>query len=294
MKKIFYIAVVLLLLLGCNSEHKVEKSKKLQVFTTIYPYYDFATKIGKEKVDVYSIFPAGADPHGFEPSAKTIAKVMNCDVFIYNGLDLEPWLNNLLTNMGDKVPLLVNASDLVEKIKKGDQFDPHIWLDLVNDLKIANGIKDALVNKDNLNKSFYEENFAKLKQKIENLNSQFQDKIANLKSKKLVTSHAAFAYFAKRYGLEQVPVAGIDSHEEPSAAHMVNLVKFIKENKIRTIYVEPMTSKKLTSVIAKEANVETLTLNPLGTLTLEEQKSGKDFFSVMEENFNSIVIGLNK
>jgi len=294
MKKFATIFMFLLLLTACSTKNTTKKHENLQVYTTIYPLYYFTHKIGGDKVNVIPIIPAGADPHNFEPSAKITSNIMKSDVFIYNGLGIEPWVKNMIENFEENPPLQMNSSNFVDKIKKGNQFDPHIWLDLENALTIATEVKNILIKADKKNENIYTNNFNLLKLKLRSLNNKYKTQLKNLKSNKLVTAHAAFAYLSKRYGLEQIPIAGIDSHEEPSAAHMVKLVKFIKANNIKTIFVEPMTSKKLANIISVEAKITTESLNPLGTLTLTEQKAGKDYLSIMESNLTAMVRGLNR
>jgi len=295
MKKTVLFCILLILSICCGKKNNItNQNNKLQVYTTIYPLYFFSKEIGGEKASVVQIMPTGADPHGFEPSAKTVAKIINSNLFIFNGLGIEPWANGVISNFNKEKNHFVNASSFVEKIKKGNSFDPHIWLDLENAIKIAKGIKEAYIKTDSKNKEYYEKNCEKLVEKLKTLDEKFKKQLKTVKSKNIVTAHAAFGYLAKRYGLNQIPIAGIDSHSEPSAAHMVKLVKFIKENNIKVIFVEPATSKKLAKVIAKEANVETMVLNPLGTLTADEVKANKNYLSVMEENLQTLIKGLNK
>jgi zinc transport system substrate-binding protein len=294
MKKSIFIFVLLSFFISCNHSKKILHDNKLQVYTTIYPLYFFAKEIGGEKATVIQIMPTGADPHGFEPSAKTVAKVINSNIFIFNGLGIEPWANTVVSNLNKDKTLFIQASDFVNLIKQGNSFDPHIWLDLENAIKIAEGIKNTYIKADKTNRKYYEKNCEILVKQLKLLDEKYKKNLKNVKSKNIVTAHAAFRYLAKRYGLTQIPISGIDSHSEPSSAYMVKLVNFIKENNIKVIFVEPATSKKLATVIAKEADVETMVLNPLGTLTREEVNANKNYLSVMEENLQTLTKGLNK
>src|SRR5699024_5832582 len=103
-----------------------------------------------------------------------------------------------------------------------------------------------------------------------------------------LVSHKAFSYLANRYGLEQISVTGISPSEEPSPKAISNLIEIAKEKELDYIFLETLASPKTVDIIAKEANLEILVLNPLEGLTEKEEKEGMDYVSIMEDNLVSL------
>ncbi len=315
LKIIALLVTIPLLLLGCTKKpdamrimkNKNEEERQLKVYTSFYPYYDFAKKIGGDGVDVHIIIPSGIEPHSFEPPSKVIAQLEQADVFIYNGAYMEPWIDKVLNLLEGKNVYLVDASKSVELISynKGynnknnaehhhGQYDPHIWVDPINAIHISEKIKDTFVKADDSNKDIYEENFDDFKKELQELDMAFKEGLKNAAERKIIVSHSAFGYLAKRYNLEQIAVAGISPHAEPSPKRLAELVKIAKDNKIDYIFLEALASVKTAEILAKEANLEVLTLYIVEGLTEEQQNKGEDYVSLMYKNVETLKKALVK
>ena len=107
-----------------------------------------------------------------------------------------------------------------------------------------------------------------------------------------MTSHAAFGYLADRYGLEQVSVTGIEPEAEPAPADLAQVVDRVRESGATTVFVEPLASHELAETVAREADIEVATLDPLEGLTDDELAAGEDYFSVMRANLAALREGL--
>src|SRR3989339_561547 len=127
----------------------VKQNKQLQMTTSFYPLYYFATQITKEKADVHNITPAGAEPHAYEPTSRDITKIENSQILIINGNDFEAWAKNINTVLGKNTPTIVNISkNLADQnlIEKDPQTrDPHFWLNPKKLSSIANFAKQNQV-----------------------------------------------------------------------------------------------------------------------------------------------------
>lgn len=309
LKIIAFLIIASLLLLGCTKnqntmriiKNRNEKEKRLKVYTSFYPYYDFARKIGGDRIEVYTVIPSGAEPHSFEPSSKVIAQLEQADVFIYNGVLMEPWIDKVLNLLEGKNIYLVDASKSVELIsynkeyndKNSDehhhgQYDPHIWVDPINAIHISEKIKDTFVKADDSNKDIYEENFDDFKKELQELDMAFKERLKNAAERKIIVSHSAFGYLAKRYNIEQIAVAGISPHAEPSPKRLTELIKIAGDNGIDYIFLEALASVKTAEVLAKEANLEILTLYIVEGLTEEQQNKGEDYISLMYKNVEAL------
>lgn len=291
---------------GCSkptqrSEEQAPKDK-IVVYASFYPMYDFAKNIGKDKIDLKLMIPAGVEVHDWEPTAKLMGDMEKADVFIYNGLEMEPWAEKLIASVQNDQWIVVEASKGValleaeehEEEEHGEEegahgdYDPHVWLNPMNALKQAENIKNAFVKVDKANQDFYERNFKEFTDKLKALDQKFQEELRNVKRKEIVVAHGAFGYLAHRYGLEQVPIAGLSPQEEPSAAKLAEITKFAKERNLKYIFFETLTSPRLAEVLAQEVGAKTAVLNPIEGLTQEEMKAGKDYISVMEENLKTL------
>ncbi|NLK21864.1 MAG: zinc ABC transporter substrate-binding protein [Epulopiscium sp.] len=304
MKKLLPIIILTILTLslyGCSAKDAPPKNQTgITVYTSIYPLYDFASKIGQDKVHIYLMTPPGAEPHDWEPSARLMAQMENADILIYNGLDMELWIEKAIASINNPNLTIVNASNnakLLKLVKDNHEdgrnpvhgnYDPHIWLNPINAIVQAENIKNALVEVDSDHKDFYENNFDELKSRLEDLDERYSTTLSQLSKKDIVVSHAAFGYLANRYGLNQYPISGLSPQAEPTPSQMAALSDFIKENNIEYIFFESLSNPKLANVIAKETGTNISILNPLGGLTQEEIDLGEDYFSIMEKNLVSI------
>lgn len=309
LKVIAFLVIGSLLLSGCSKrpnamriiEDENGKEKRLKVYVSFYPYYDFAKKIGGDGVDVYTIIPSGTEPHSFEPSAGIVAQLEQADVFIYNGAYMEPWIDKVLNLLEGRDIYLIDASESVELIsynkEHGDknnsehrngQYDPHIWVDPVNVIYISEKIEDTFSRVDNSNKDMYKENFNRFKKELEKLDIAFKEGLEDATERKIIVSHSAFGYLAKRYNLEQIAVAGVSPHAEPSPKRLAELTNIAKNNKIHYIFLEALASVKTAEVLAKEANLEVLTLYIVEGLTKEQQNRGEDYISLMYKNVETL------
>ena len=292
--------------------------KKLNVMASFYPMYDFATKVGGDKVEVTNMVPAGTEPHDWEPAATDVKNLEEADVFIYNGAGMEHWTEDVLGALDNKELKVVEASrglTLLEGKEEDEEetedsssdsdasdestdseitYDPHVWLDPLNAKAEMENIKNAFVEADPDNKDYYEQNYETYAEKFDQLDKEYKDGLADTKSKDLITSHEAFGYLCQAYGLNQVGIEGLSPDSEPDASRMNEIIKFAKENNVKTIFFEELVSPKVSETIADEIGAKTAVLNPLEGLTDDEISAGEDYFSVMESNLKTIEDALNE
>ena len=323
-----FAAVIVLTLGSLNHVYaaeteKTSSDKKLNVMASFYPMYDFAVKVGGDKVEVTNMVPAGTEPHDWEPAATDIKNLEDADVFIYNGAGMEHWTEDVLDSLENKDLTVVEASKgltlLEGKEEEEDEdasedssseentdkedsddsnsgitYDPHVWLNPLNAKTEMENIKNALVEADPDNKDYYEKNYETYAEKFDQLDQEYKDGLSDTKSKDLITSHEAFGYLCQAYGLNQVGIEGLSPDSEPDASRMDEIIKFAKENNVKTIFFEELVSPKVSETIADEIGAKTAVLNPLEGLTDEEISAGEDYFSVMESNLKTLEEALNE
>lgn len=304
-------------LVGCGAANETagtpqtgsDASAKPKVYTTIYPLEYVAKRIGGEHIEVTNLVPAGVEPHDYEPTAKDMVALSGADIFAYNGSGLELWVEKAVTNLDKNKTTVVNATEGLDLISAVDHehegeghteeaghdhgdLDPHVWLDPMQLKAQAEKVKNTLVQKDQAHAADYEKNYTQLATDLEQLDKEFKDMVTQAPKKEFMVSHSAFSYMAKRYGLEQVSISGVDPSDEPSTAELKSLVEHVKEHNISYVFFETLVSPKVAEVIAKEAGVKTATLNPLEGLTEEDVKAGRDYLSIMRDNMNTLKTAL--
>jgi zinc transport system substrate-binding protein len=290
---------------GCDSGKSSQtQNGKLSVYASFYPMFDFAKKIGGDKVQITSLVPAGTEPHDWEPAASDIAGLEKADVFIYNGAGLEHWTEDVLASLQNKKLITVEASkgislmegqeDEEEHATEEEQskYDPHVWLSPINAKKEMENIKNAFVQADPDNKSIYEANFVKYAAELEKLDKEFKDTLSTVSNKDVIVAHQAFGYLCSAYGLNQVPIEGLSPDSEPDPAKMAEIIDFAKQHKVKTIFFEELVSPKVAQTIASAVGAKTEVLNPIEGLSDKEQAAGDDYFSVMRKNLKNLKTAL--
>lgn len=297
MKKIYTIILfvtLLSILSGCASNKAGEDSSKLKVYTSFYTMYDFTSKIAGDKAEVINLVTDGTEPHDWEPSTTDMVALEKADILVYNGAGMEHWVLQVSDSLQNDI-ILVEASKGVEIIsgEEEEHSDPHVWLDAKNAKIEMENIKNALVQADEANASYYEENFKKYATLLDELNEELVKRLGALKDKNIIVSHEAFSYLCKAYGLTQTSIGDLEADAEPDANRIAEIVEFAKENNVTTIFFEELVSPKVATVIANEIGAATAVLNPIEGLTKEQADSGEDYFSLMKANINALEQALN-
>ena len=300
MKKIISFLFLSIFLLGCTSAPLTD-SKKLSVYASFYPLAFLTEQIAGDKAMVLNVVPNGVEPHDFEPSTKTIAQIIDSDLFLYNGAGLDEWANDFVKTLDSSEPVLLKTSTLVDILatkyaEEGESAgiaDPHFWLDPNNMIKIADQIKMKLISIDPANANFYENNNTKLKSELGSLNQDFISGLQSCEMKTFVTSHAAFAYLAKGYGLEMFAISGLSPDEEPSTKKIAEISEMVEEYGIKYVVAETLLSSKIGETIADETGAQILVLNPIEGLTNDDEKNGENYLSIMSSNLKNLKTALS-
>lgn len=262
---------------------------KVNVVVSFNPLREFTQAIGGDKVNIVTIIEGGVEPHDFEPKAKDLKSISNADIFVYNGVGMESWVDKVLKNINNKEIIVVDSSKGANLIKTsdGENYDPHIWLSLKEAKTQSNNIKEALIKADSSNKEYYEENYKEFADKLDKLYNEYNEKFKDVPNKKFVTGHAAFSYLCRDFNLEENSIEGVYSEGEPSAKKLAELVDYVKNNNVKTIFAEENASPEVSETLANEvgAKVEKI-------YSLEVQEDGKDYIESMSENLEKIYSSL--
>lgn len=210
--------------------------------------YDFAKKIGGDKVEVINLVPAGTEPHDWEPSTKDLIEMEKSDIFIYNGAGMEQWVDDVLESLDTEELTSVEASKGIKLLKDQDahehdhehnsENDPHVWLDPQNAKYEMNKIKKTLIKVDAENKDYYEANYKRYAKECDKLDTLYKEETSKLTKKELVVAHEAFGYLCHAYGLEQMGIEGLSADDEPDPKQMSEVIRFAKEHQVKTIFLK--------------------------------------------------------
>ena len=289
-KKIVSGILVMLMgitLIGCgaNTENKTQNTNndKLNIIVSIYPLKEFAEKIAGDKAEVTCLVPDNIEPHDYEPKTKDFEALTKSNVFIYNGLGMETWVDQVNEVIKDKGVTIVDSSNGVEVRKEGDAVDPHIWLSLKNAEIQSENIKNTLVKLDEKNKDYYEENYKKFKEELESVYNEYKPKFDTLNKKNFITGHAAFGYLCRDFGLTQKSVENLFAEGEPTPKQLEDLVNFCKENNIKTVFSESLASPKVSETLASEVGAKVVPI-----MTLESKENDKSYIEAIRYNLDEI------
>lgn len=164
------------------------------------------------------------------------------------------------------------------------EFDPHTWLDPELYAKEAENVRDALCKIDPDHAEIYQANTQKLIDELKDLDQEFQAALARREDRRIVVQHAAFAYLAEAYDLEQVAITGLSTDAEPSAKTLAEMQNFIKHEGIQVIYVDPALNTSISDTVAQATEAKLLPLRTLEIVTAEEEAAGEDYLSLMRAN----------
>lgn len=293
MKKIFTLSVLVLainLFLTACGNSKEKNNDNLTIVASFYTMYDFANKIAGDKVNVINLMPSGTEVHDWEPSTKDMYSMENADIVVYNGAGMESWVDKVKDSLSsDSTVFLETTKD----IQISENHDPHVWLDPMLAKIQMKAILDALCNVDPENSLYYNDNYEKYSVQLDELNTAYEEAASKFSKHEIIVAHEAYGYLCSAYGITQIGIDGLSSHNEPSPVRMSEIIEIGKEKNIEYIFYDEMESKKTAEIVAEEvgANIEILT--SIETLTTENEQNGDDYFSLMYANLEKLKAALS-
>ncbi|MFF1709102.1 metal ABC transporter substrate-binding protein [Streptomyces sp. NPDC058268] len=300
-------------LTACSSSSAADKNGdgKLNVTASFYPMQYLAQEIGGDHVSVDTLTKPGVEPHDLELSPKQTAFLGESDFILYLK-GIQPAVDDAIGQSG--VKNTVDAAKLTTLEKHGTGVghdhghdegeehaeedahehegegeagtDPHIWLDPVKYAEVAKGVGKAMEKADPDHAAAYKKNTKALVEKLDALNTKFEDGLRNTKSKTFITTHSAFGYLTERYGLDQEGISGVDPESDPSPARIKELQDIAKKDKVSTVFFETLASDKTAKTLADDAGLKTDVLDPLEGIT--DKSKGDDYIGVMESNLAAL------
>ncbi len=254
-------------------------AQSMKIVASICPVGDMVKEVGGERVDVKVMLPPGASPHVFEATPKIAKDLSQARLFVEVGAGLEFWAEGLVKASGKKIRSVVlsEGMKLLREEGHGDEHEtgnPHIWLDPVLAIEMVRKIEKALEEADPQGAAIYRARSAGYITKLHALDAEIRKTVATFRIKSFVSFHPAWDYFALRYGLRSVGVIEESPGKEPSPRKLEAIVRAIGEYHIRAVFAEPQLNPKAAEVIAREAGVKVIMMDPEGGLPGRETYLG--------------------
>lgn len=300
---------------------------QLTVYASTFALKSMAEEIGGDRVNVEMVIPPGADPHTYEPTSKQMTQIAEADLFLTIGHDLEPYVESMEKSLeGQNVAFVKTAEDVTlldsadtvhvhgedghsedehgheedehaneEETHAEDdhghgQYDPHVWLDPMNAVSMAEAVEAAFSEEAPDYKDEFSERLSVFKDEANALDAELKAAVENGSKSELLVTHAAYGYLAERYGFDQLPIAGLTPSEEPSQQALKRIIEEARLHDLNYIAFEDTVTPKVAEVVKQEIGAESVTIYNLESVTKEQMD--KSYFDLMRENVKALETAL--
>ncbi len=302
-------AATALCLCSCTSQNDTDNrdSGKLKIISTVFPPYDLARQIAGDNADISILLPPGSESHTYEPTAKEILEIQNCDIFLYIGGENEQWAEKIISsNKSDSVKT-VKLIDCVKTLEEADlheeehheehshEADEHIWTSPKNEQLMLTAVYDAICEADPENKAVYTKNKDSYNEQLSELDKAYKEAVDNAKNKTIIIADKfPFRYLAEEYGLDcYAAFSSCSDESEPSAAAMTSLISKIKEQNIPVVYYLEFSSTKVADTLCSETGASSLMLHSCHNVSKEDLEKGISYVDLMKQNLENLKTALN-
>lgn len=258
---------------------------------------DMASEIAGEHAEIKSIVPIGGDPHIYDPTPTAAKLTADADLIFVNGLTFEGWINELIENSGTdaKTITVTEGIQAIGSEKYQNATDPHAWMSAKLGQQYILNIKNALVEHAPQYRATFEENYNRYSKDLEALDIEIEQAIASIPQNKriLITSHDAFQYYGRRYGIQLESILGVSTDADVQTSDVIRLNKIIRESQVPAVFIESTINPKLIQQIATDNKVVIggkLYADSLG----DKDSPAPTYLAMLKHNTDVIVAALSK
>lgn len=305
-------AATVLSLCACSSEsgYSSSDSGKLKIISTVFPPYDLARQIAGDDAEISILLPPGSEIHNYEPSAKDMIAIRNCDIFLYIGGENEQWAEKLINSNDTENVTAVKLIDYVPTLSEDEdehdhdhdhehkhehETDEHIWTSPKNAQLMLSAVYDAICKVDPSDKQTYTKNKDAYAKQLSDLDNAYRSAVDNAKNKTIVLADKfPFRYLAHEYGLEfSAAFAACSDESEPGVSTMIKLTKTIKENNIPAVYYLEFSSTKIADTLCDETGATKLMLHSCHNVSKQDIENNVSYVDLMKQNLEKLKLTLN-
>lgn len=335
MKRIISLLLALALTLSltaCTAPAEKADGGKLQIVTTLFPYYDFARAIAQDRADVTLLLSPGREAHSFEPTPLDAVTISEADVFLYNGGEGEYWVESMLDAAGEHIAVASRMMDYIDALNEeyvegmqgadghdhdhehgshddhdhdheedehdSDEieYDEHIWTSPKNAVVLCRAVCDAICRADAENAAFYRANCENYCAQLEDLDARFAALCESAPRRLLIfADRFPMLYFCREYGLDyRAAFHGCSGDTEPSLATIKFLIDKVEDENIPVVYTIDFGTKKVAAVVSECTGAAIETLYSMQTVSRADFDAGETYLTLMERNFEALRKGLNE
>ena len=301
-------------LCACSSEsgYSNSDSGKLKIISTVFPPYDLARQIAGDNAEISILLPPGSEIHNYEPSAKDMIAIRNCDIFLYIGGENEQLAEKLINSNDTENVTAVKLIDYVPTLSEDEdehghdhdhdhdhehehETDEHIWTSPKNAQLMLSAVYDAICKVDPSNKQTYTKNKDAYAKQLSDLDNAYRSAVDNAKNKTIVLADKfPFRYLAHEYGLEfSAAFAACSDESEPGVSTMIKLTKTIKENNIPAVYYLEFSSTKIADTLCDETGATKLMLHSCHNVSKQDIENNISYVDLMKQNLENLKLTLN-
>ncbi len=273
-----------------------DSDSRLDIVAGFYPLAYISEQVGGEFVEVTTLAASNTEPHDLELTPKQRTRVADADLVVYlkgfqpafddavsdhnrdRGFDaagVEPLLDGYTPIDGEQ------EHETLEEDGKGK--DPHVWLNPIRLANLVQGLAKRFTEIQPSHGEAFNIAAAKLRGRLQALDTEIDAALANCQSRTIVVSHNAFGYFAERYDLRQVAISGLSPEQEPSPERLAEVSRIAERNHVDTVFFESVVSPKVAETIAAEIGAKTAKLDPI-----ETKPNSGDYFDQMRANTQAL------
>ena len=286
-------------LCACSSEsgYSNSDSGKLKIISTVFPPYDLARQIAGDNAEISILLPPGSEIHNYEPSAKDMIAIRNCDIFLYIGGENEQWAEKLINSNDTENVTAVKLIDYVPTLSEDEDEHGHDHdhdHDHGHQLMLS-AVYDAICKVDPSNKQTYTKNKDAYAKQLSDLDNAYRSAVDNAKNKTIVLADKfPFRYLAHEYGLEfSAAFAACSDESEPGVSTMIKLTKTIKENNIPAVYYLEFSSTKIADTLCDETGATKLMLHSCHNVSKQDIENNVSYVDLMKQNLENLKLTLN-
>ena len=263
MKKynILFLLAILSVTLSCGDRRGPDAGKRV-ITVTIEPLRYFTERIAGDRFDVATMVPEGGNPETYEPSARQMVDLSRSVLYVKVGsIGFErTWMKKLEQNAPHAI--VVDSSDGISLVKTENGIaDPHTWMSTANARIIAGNIYRALVRIDKKDSIYFKKNLDSLVDSINRVDLEVRRLTEKAAHRTFLIYHPALSYFARDYGLRQIPIEA--GGKEPSPAYLKELVDVCRKETVHVIFVQPEFDRRNAELIAEQTGARVEPINPL-------------------------------
>lgn len=299
------LVVLALLIAGCgddadgDSQGNDVSESKVSVVAAIFPLAEVAREVGAEFVEVRELGSPGVEPHDLELTTDQVDDVLEADLVLAMGRGFQPGVEETARTRSGETLLVLETDEVTERVAAGETGgdeavgamlvdDPHVWLDPLYMEAVVGAVSASLGAIDPDHRSDYEAGGRRFARELRELDARFDRTLATCERRTIVSAHEAFGWMTRRYGLDQLALAGISPELEPDPRQLADLADRMRDEGMTTVFAEPSSPEGVAEALAREAGAKVATLDPLEVSIADEHGARAGYVAVMEANLAAL------